>query len=402
MKKTGPAIVVISSLFPSEVRRGAGVFVRERMFRVADYLPVTVISPQPWSPLDRLIRCFLPNYRRLPSPVERQVGIEVRYPRFLAFPGVARWLDGWAMAFALRSHIKALREQGKARVLDSHFAYPDGFAATRLGAWFGLPVTITLRGTEPRIAGYRVRGNLQARALLAADKVFAVAESLRQLALRAGVLDARTRVIGNGVDALKFYPVARAQARRDLQLAPKAKVIISVGALVKRKGFHRVIELLPALQREVSDLHYVIVGGASPEGDWSERLHAQVASLGLEDVVHFLGFWPPERLKVPLSAADVFVLATSNEGWANVFLEAMACGLPVVTTDVGGNSEVVCGSSLGKVVPFGEPVALQRAIVEALRRDWDREAIRAHAQANNWPGRVQALLAEFHALVKRR
>jgi glycosyltransferase involved in cell wall biosynthesis len=398
----GPAIVVISSLFPSEVRTGAGLFVRERMFRVAEYLPMTVISPQPWSPLDALIRRFLPRYRRLPLPVAHQDGIEVRYPRFFALPGITRWLDGWAMALALRSHIRALRDQGRAQVLDSHFAYPDGFAATRLGAWFGLPVTITLRGTEPRTAGYLLRGKLQSRALLGADKVFAVADSLRQLALRTGVPDARTRVIGNGVDEIKFQPLDRAQARKDLQLPPDATVIISVGGLVERKGFHRVIELLPALRQEFADLHYLVVGGASPEGDWSGRLRDQAASLGLNDVVHFLGPWPPEHLKVPLSAADVFVLATSNEGWANVFLEAMACGLPVVTTDVGGNTEVVCGPSLGTVVPFGKPAALQQAIAEALRRHWDRAVIRAHAEANNWAGRVQILLEELRAVAKPR
>ena len=66
-----------------------------------------------------------------------------------------------------------------------------------------------------------------------------------------------------------------------------------------------------------------------------------VRALGLDDRVHFLGPLPNDRLNVPLSAADVFVLATSYEGWANVFLEAMACGLPVVTTDVGGNAQVV-------------------------------------------------------------
>jgi glycosyltransferase involved in cell wall biosynthesis len=103
-----------------------------------------------------------------------------------------------------------------------------------------------------------------------------------------------------------------------------------------------------------------------------------------------------------LSAADVFVLATRNEGWANVLLEAMACRLPVVTTDVGGNSEVVCEAVLGNLVPFGEPVALPQAIVEALRRDWDREAIRAHALANAWADRVQILLAEFRAAVTLR
>lgn len=78
------------------------------------------------------------------------------------------------------------------------------------------------------------------------------------------------------------------------------------------------------------------------------ELEDQVKQLGLDDCVRFLGPIASDELPAVLCAADVFVLATSNEGWANVFLEAMACGLPVVTTNVGGNQEVVCEDSLGK------------------------------------------------------
>jgi glycosyltransferase involved in cell wall biosynthesis len=100
-------------------------------------------------------------------------------------------------------------------------------------------------------------------------------------------------------------------------------------------------------------------------------------------------------LKYPLSAADVFVLSTRNEGWANVFLEAMACGLPVVTTDVGGNAEVVCRPELGAIVPFGDAEALAGALDQALTNQWNREAILAYAQDNQWDRRVAQLLRAF-------
>jgi teichuronic acid biosynthesis glycosyltransferase TuaC len=171
-----------------------------------------------------------------------------------------------------------------------------------------------------------------------------------------------------------------------------------VGALVQRKGFHRVIACLPELLAQHPALHYLIVGGASPEGDITAELRAQVAELRVADRVHFLGPVAPTDLKYPLSAADVFVLATSNEGWANVFLEAMACGLPVVTTDVGGNAEVVCDPALGRVVPFGDASTLRGAIAEALTRPWDRAAIVAYAHANSWDERVGTLVSAFSEL----
>jgi teichuronic acid biosynthesis glycosyltransferase TuaC len=208
-------------------------------------------------------------------------------------------------------------------------------------------------------------------------------------------------VVGNGVDTGKFQRLDRRVARQDLGLPLDAPVLVSVGALVERKGFHRVIECLPALRRRFPGLHYLVVGGPGPEGDWSARLRRQVNDLGLQDCVVFLGTRAPEELKVPLSAADVFVLATRNEGWANVFLEAMACGLPVVTTDVGGNAEVVADEKLGILVPFGRADQLAQAIADALGRTWDRDAIVAYAQNQSWDRRVSMLAEEFAAIVVR-
>lgn len=398
MTSRRPSIVVLSSLFPSSVRPGAGLFIRERMFRVAEHLPLTVISPQPWSPLDGLIRRWRPHFRPQPAALEHQEGIEVRYPRFLSLPGFGKWLDGPLMALAALGPLRRLQRAGRADLVDSHFAYPDGYAATRLGRWLGLPVTITLRGTEPRTAGYPWRGRQQRAALRRADKVFAVADSLGRLALEAGVPEERTLRVGNGVDIDKFRPMERGPARARLGLAADAPVLVSVGGLVERKGFHRVIEVLPALRRRFPALVYLVVGGPSPEGDFSAELRRQVARLGLDDAVRFLGPRPPERLGEILSAADLFVLATRNEGWANVFLESMACGLPVVTTEVGGNREVVSDPRLGILVPFGDADALQAGIADGLQRDWDRTAIRQYAVDNNWDGRVATLVEEFRAL----
>jgi glycosyltransferase involved in cell wall biosynthesis len=394
-----PAVLVFSSLFPSANQPLAGVFIKERMKRVARHLPVTVVSPQPWFPLQGLLRLRWTGYRP-PRPSHEIVdGLEVLRPRFFALPGVLRRLDGIMMALGAWRTVRRLRQSGRADVIDAHFAYPDGYAAARLGRWLGMPVTITLRGTEPGHAKNLALRARMTRALSSAARVFSVSDSLRQVALSLGTAAERTRVVGNGVDLRHFRPIERSEARRRLGLPPNARVLISVGGLVERKGFHRVIELLPELRQRFAELHYLIVGAAGPEGDWTARLRAQVEQLRLESCVHFLGAVLPADLHVPLSAADVFVLATRNEGWANVFLEAMACGLPVVTTRVGGNAEVVCRPELGAVVPFGDPRALREAIEEALERDWDRAAIRRYAEENSWDHRVETLVDEFRALV---
>ena len=396
-----PAVVVFSSLFPSRVQPNAGVFVRERMFRVGAHVPLCVVAPTPWFPLQSLLRRWRPHFRPTPPAFEQQQGFDVWYPRYFSFPGVFKSLDGFFMALGAFRRIRQLQRCGRLDVLDAHFGYPDGLAAVLLGRWLKVPVTITMRGTEGRHA--RTPG-LSARlkqALMGCQHVFSVSAALRQVAVNLGVPGEKVEVVGNGVDADKFRPMDRIACRRALGLAMDVPVLIGVGGLVERKGFHRVIEVLPALIQCHPQLVYLIVGGPSAEGNNRAELEALVAQLGLEPHVRFLGTRKPEELSAVLSAADVFVLATRNEGWANVFLEAMACGLPVVTTDVGGNREVVCRADLGAVVPFGDAAALGAALNAALQQPWDHAVIRAYAVNNAWDERVSRLKAAFERIVRK-
>lgn len=394
----GPHIVVFSSLFPSSVQPGAGLFIRERMFRVGVQLPLAVVAPAPWFPWQGLLRHWKPGFRPGAPDFQQQSGFDVWFPRYFSVPGLLKGFDGLSMALSALPRLWRLRRAGRLDLIDAHFAYPDGYAATLLGRWLGVPVSITMRGTEYRHAQDPALVSKLRRALQRAAQVLAVSDSLRKVALSLGISAEKVHVVGNGVDLEKFNPIPRSEARGLLGIPVDVPVLVSVGGLVERKGFHRVIELLPALRRRHPGLVYLVVGGPSPEGDLGAALRQQADELGMPGAVRFLGPLSPERLREPLSAADVFVLATRNEGWANVFLEAMACGLPVVTTNVGGNAEVVCEPALGIIVPFGDPVRLLAAILQALAQPWDAAAIHRHAEANTWDRRVEALVAHFRVM----
>jgi teichuronic acid biosynthesis glycosyltransferase TuaC len=148
----------------------------------------------------------------------------------------------------------------------------------------------------------------------------------------------------------------------------------------------------------IPNIFYIIVGGTSVEGDWEPKLRKMVRDLGLESNVLFSGMRPHDELFKWLSASDVFCLATSNEGWANVFLEAMACGLPVVTTRVGGNEEVISSEDYGVLFDLGDEKQMIEAIKSAIVRDWDSDKIISYARANTWDRRVEQLLEEFREL----
>ena len=180
-------------------------------------------------------------------------GIDVFRPRFLSLPGIGRSLDGLSMAACTFATVRRLQRERGINVIDAHFAHPDGEAAVRIGRWLKLPVTVTMRGTEvPHSRQPQLRRRI-ARTLQQADRVFSVSESLRQLALSLGAPAERTEVVGNGIDVTRFQPVDKAEARHRLGLPLDAQVLISVGALVERKGMHRVIECLPALMHEAPE-----------------------------------------------------------------------------------------------------------------------------------------------------
>ena len=393
-----PRLVVLTTLFPHAGQPGSGLFVRERMFRVGRVLPMVVVAPVPWFPFQGLLRYWRPHFRPPAPRREIQDGIEVYCPRFFSVPGVFKSLDGMFMALGCLPVMLRLRRLHRFDIIDAHFAYPDGYAASLLGKWLRIPITITLRGTEVPMADSRIKRRLILRAIDRAARVFSVADSLKRHVTKLGADPDKILVVGNGVDTDKFKPMEKSRARKALGLPDDAKILVSVGGLVERKGFHRVIECLPELRKRFPSIIYLVVGGPSREGDWGDRLRTMTRELAVEEHVRFLGALPAEELKVPLSAADIFVLATRNEGWANVFLEAMACGLPVVTTDVGGNREVINDDALGTVVPFGHQPQLRGALETALEAAWDRGRIVQYARENSWDQRVAVLLKAYKEL----
>jgi teichuronic acid biosynthesis glycosyltransferase TuaC len=388
-------ILVFSSLFPSGAAPTNGLFIRERMFRVAKHVNLTVLSPVPWFPGQNFIRFFKKDYRPQPPRMEIQQGITVHFPRFFSFPGIFRNLDAFMMFVCCFFLVRKLRNEQDIEIIDSHFTYPDGLAATNLARTLGLKSIITLRGTEVPHARKRGRSKQLAKAWKRADKLFAVSKSLALCAVELGVDPQKCTVIGNGIDTEKFQPLAKADAKRRLKIGEDEKVIITVGGLVERKGFHRVVQCLPELLEVNPKLVYLIVGGVSAEGDYRPQINALAEQLGVTKHVRFLGPLAPEELSVPLSAANVFVLSSSNEGWANVILEAMACGTPVVATDVGGNAEVISSDELGYIVPFGDRQKLLGAIQRALDCDWSVAALTEYAQENHWDHRIKLILEEY-------
>ncbi len=388
-------VLVLSSVFPNPKQPTLGVFVRERLRRVASHCDLVVVSPVPWFPGNRWIRGTLPQ----DIPVlEAQEGLCVHHPRFFCVPRYLKCLDGVFYAASLLPYVARLRRTFPFDLIDAHFAYPDGLAAVLLGKVFRCPVVITLLGSLVRLATYEFHRPQLRFALRAAARVLAVSDSLKRAAVGLGIPPEKIRVIPNGVDPARFYPMDRADARRALGLAADRTILLSVGGLNEGKGHHRIVGVLPGLLRRHPDLLYVVVGGERRGDGYREILERRIAEAGVDGHVVLAGERPHAEVPCWLAAADLFCLATRSEGWANVLLEALACGRPVVATAVGGNPEIVTSDRLGILVPPGDDAALAQAIHEALGRRWDEAAMVAHARAHSWERAAGQVAEEFSRL----
>ncbi|HMW64615.1 MAG TPA: glycosyltransferase, partial [Accumulibacter sp.] len=208
-------LITFSSLFPSAVRPNAGLFVRERMGRVAQRIPLVVVAPQAWFPFQGIIRWFRPHFRPMAVRYEQMGALEIFRPYYLSVPGILKDFDGLSMALCSYRTVRRLQRQTGASVLDVHFGYPDGYAGSLLARWLGLKFVVTFRGNEDRTSRTSRRKHLM-RCASSADLLIGVSEQLRALGESLGAPSERTCVVGNGVDLSKFRPIPRGEARAAL------------------------------------------------------------------------------------------------------------------------------------------------------------------------------------------
>jgi glycosyltransferase involved in cell wall biosynthesis len=363
--------LVFTTTYPNPLRPTHGVFVQERIRHVAELCEVRVVAPVPW-------------YKgRVPAHEER-AGLEVLHPTYWYSPCLFKFTDPFTLFLSSLPTVRRLQRTFAFDLIDAHFTYPDGVAAVMLGQWFRKPVVITERGTLPQHARqFSHRAQVQ-WALRRAARVIAVSHELGEQVQALGAPPERVEVIPNGVDLERFQARDRGEARQRLGLPAAGRWLVSVGHLSPRKGFQRVLRVLPDLRRDHPDLRFAIVGGPGAEGNNGPELRRLIAELGLTDRVQLVGPQPPEEVAWWLAAADLFVLATDFEGCPNVVNEAMACGIPVVVSRVGEAERMVPNEAGMLVNDPNDGSELASRLRAALGRTWDRAAIRAAVAGRTW------------------
>jgi glycosyltransferase involved in cell wall biosynthesis len=392
-------VLVFTSLYPNRVWPHHGVFVKERITHVAalQRCEVQVVAPVPYFPPLKITRRWL--FSQVPR---REVieDLEVYHPRYCMLPKVGMCLHGLLLFVSVLPAIHQLRQRFPFELIDAHYVYPDGLAAVLLGRVFNVPVVVSARGSDINLfTTFPLIRRLLRATLRRADGVIAVSQALNDVIQCLGIPASNVTVIPNGIDTTKFFPVAKEVARAQLGL-PGHKILLTVGHLTPVKGFDLLIRAFNRLLAEGqhgSCLSLVIVG----EGVLRHRLETLVSSLGLREHVRLVGAVPHEQLYLWYSAADLFCLASSREGWPNVLLEALACGTPVVATAVGGIPEILCSDELGLLTEQSEQdIATTMSL--ALTKTWRSEAIRRYARKHTWEQVALSVLYLFETILSRQ
>ncbi len=383
-------ILTLSTLFPAASRPNFGIFVERQtaaLTSVRDFA-VTVINPigiAPWP-----LRMF-GNQAELRNLIDNEQWgeLDVYRPRFTAIPKIGGRLNPDMIARAVLPLAKKLHAQIGFDLIDAEFFYPDGPAAMRLSEALGIPFTIKARGSD--IHHWASQPGCAEQIIQAANKaagLLAVSGALKADMIALGIPADKIMVHYTGLDQSRFVP--RDRAAEKARLGITGPLILCVGALIPRKGQALLIAALP----DLPDATLMLAGQGGGEADY----RAFAERLGVADRVRFMGNVPHDDLPALFSAADVMTLVSASEGLANAWVEALACGTPIVASDVGGIRELVKTSDAGRIVER-HPDAITAVIKDMLANPPSRDAVAANVSAFSWDENARQLAAFFRSVV---
>ncbi|MGD0406939.1 MAG: glycosyltransferase family 4 protein, partial [Candidatus Bathyarchaeia archaeon] len=233
-----------------------------------------------------------------------------------------------------------------------------------------------------------------------ADKIIAVSNATKNYVLSLGAKPEKVKVLRNGVDLVRFRPLAgkREEMRRKLGISQNSIVVLTVRRLVYKNGIDTLIESANIAVKKNPKIVFLVVG----KGPDLNKVQMKINQLGIENNFRPTGFVTDEDLPFYYNAADFFALPSkSGEGLPLVALEAMACGLPVIATNVGGISEILM-EDYGKIVPPNQPELLAKAILEFSNIDLSSRKLEIRAvmeEKYSWDKNVETLVEIYEELI---
>ena len=385
-------ILTLATLFPHASKPNFGIFVERQTagLNAREGVEVTVINPlgvPPWP--------FSGNARYaelLALPLhENWRGLDVYRPRFTLIPRIGGPLNPHMIARAIWPLVKKLHADKPFDLIDAEFFYPDGPAAMRIAEKLGIPFTAKARGNDIHL--WALRKDCAGQISEAADKaagMLAVSKALKADMIDLGMEGEKIEVHYTGLDRKRFHPKNRAAEKAKLGVS--GPLVLCVGALIERKNQALLIRALPKLP----DVTLMLAGFGAAEGKYRKL----AKELGVADQVRFAGSVPHDELPDMIGAADIMALVSESEGLANAWVEALACGTPVIASNVGGAPELIRSPDAGRIVER-DVQEIVTATKELLTNPIGQEKVAEQVAHFSWHENANQLENFFHGLTDR-
>ena len=409
-------VIVISTCYPRRSQPNHGIFIHQQIRGLAALgVNCYVLQPIDWSPpppLHRLHSGWQHGRAEQLDMLDEVDGIPLYHPRIYR-PLPSRFFPGDYWERTGRGLARYLSQQQSLRSADllyAHFLCHEGYAGLMVKRLLGMPLVAIARGDD--VHGWPLRWPDRqpklAAVLKEADGLLACSQGIAQDAAKWATegLSAKIEVVYNGVEGDRFFPAESAsqktEARVRFNLPMTQKLLLCVATTIAEKGWLDLFDAFAALPEPFANWHLVMIGTRRGNGDLN--LETETQKRGIGPRAHWLGILPPEQMPDLYRAADAFALASHNEGLANSMMEAMATGLPVIVTDVGGHSEMVSNGVQGRLVARQDVEGLREALTEVLSNEtYARrmgEAARARALAvGDHHHNAKRLLAYFERVL---
>jgi teichuronic acid biosynthesis glycosyltransferase TuaC len=319
-------------------------------------------------------------------------GVDAAYYDYPVLPLISRPFNGWTAARVLLPHVRKFAPD----LIFSYFLYPDGFAALKIGKALSVPVVVMGVGSDVHNIGDRFSAMHTRTVLREADFVVAISDDLRKRVIAMGARPEKTRAVISGCDTGAFHVGDRLDARQKLLIDPVAQAVVYIGRMDVKKGLRELVEAAALLRPQRSNLHVYLVG----DGPDRHLIDSAIQARNATSYIHALPGCAFDDVALWMTASDLVTLPSYMEGCPNVILEALACGRPVVATNVGGIPEIM-SDECGQLVPPREPAALACALAAVLDTAWDAAAISAH-ESRSWSAVAAELMEIFESLVPAR
>ncbi|MBA6294077.1 glycosyltransferase [Colwellia sp. MB3u-70] len=366
-----PSLVILTNLYPLPWEPNRATFNRQQFAQLDDDFSKSVLVP-----------IAFPDWFLHRKEIKQSESL--RYVPYFYLPKLGRRFYSAMMFASIMLHSGLWLVRNKPKKILASWAFPEAVSASWVSKLMNCDFYFKVHGSDINLHGkIPARAKQIVNASKNAKGILSVSQALADEMITMGIDKEKIHVIYNGVDHQKF------QVKDSIFEPNNHNYILYVGNLKKEKGVIELLNGFAAISAKYPTLKLLYAG----PGNLSSQIASQAKNMAISDKVTLLGGVDHDQLPGLINQARLLALPSYNEGVPNVVLEAMACGTPVLATNVGGIPEVVNENICGKIISAQSDSAVAEGLDYILARYWDRESIKLHSQQFSWENNKKQLIS---------